>query len=50
MLSLIMSLERALKNLILINIATFIFAVVGYWLGRGLVILINWIVNGFIGK
>ena len=27
-----------------------IFAVVGYWLGRGLVILINWIVNGFIGK
>ena len=31
MLSLIMSLERALKNLILINIATFIFAVVGYF-------------------
>jgi len=29
---------------------TIIFAVVGYWLGRGLVILINWIVNGFIGK
>jgi magnesium-transporting ATPase (P-type) len=31
MLSLIMSLERALKNLILINIATFIFTAIGHF-------------------
>ena len=27
-----------------------IFAAAGYWLGRGLIILINWVINGFIGK
>ena len=29
---------------------TIIFVVVGYWLGRGIIIIINWIINGFIGK
>ena len=29
---------------------TIIFAIVGYWIGRGLIILINWIIKGFIGK
>jgi hypothetical protein len=29
---------------------TIIFVVVGYWLGRGIIIIINWIINGFVGK